>query len=135
VGGPLPQEGAGADFVAEANRVVDLLHSISDLNEVIETPFSPMPIANFVMFRTMDIVVHKWDLSEGTGQNLDIGAGLAEIGVAVLDMGGELGRQFGLLAPEVNVLATATIQERLLAMSRTPTISLHTTAAGWPATN
>ncbi len=117
VGGPLPQEGARDAFVAGAKGVVDLLQSISDLNEVIETPFGPMPIANFVMFPTMDIVVHKWDLSKGTGQNLDIDAGLAEIGVAVLDMGGELGRQFGLFAPEVNVPSSATIQEKLLAMS------------------
>ena len=117
VGGPLPQEGAGEAFSAGAKEVVALLHSISDLNEVIETPFGPMPIANFVMFPTMDIVVHKWDLAKGTGQNLDMDAGLAEVGVSVLDMGGELGRQFGLFAPEVNVPLSASIHDKLLAMS------------------
>ena len=117
MGGPLPQEGAKEAFVTGAKGVVDLLHSISDFNEVIETPFGPMPIVNFVMFPTMDIVVHKWDLSKGTGQSLDIDAALAEIGVQVLDMGGEVGRQFGIFAPEVSVPSTATIQEKLLAMS------------------
>ena len=44
-------------------------------------------------------------------------AGLAEVGVSVLDMGGELGRQFGLFAPEVSLPASASIQEKLLAMT------------------
>ena len=53
-----------------------------------------MPIANFVMLPTMDIAVHKWDLSKGTSQTLAMDAGLAEVDVSVLDIGGELGRQF-----------------------------------------
>jgi len=121
VGGPLPQEGAGEAFTAGTKEVVELLHSINDLNELIETPFGPMPIANFVMFPTMDIVVHKWDLSKGTGQSLAMDAGLAEVGFSVLDIGGELGRQFGLFAPEVSLPASASIREKLLPMtSRQP---------------
>ena len=78
VGDPLPSQGARDAFAAGTSRVLDLLKSTSDLNQVVETPFGSMPIANFVMFPTLDIVIHSWDLAKGTGQNTTLDAGLAE---------------------------------------------------------
>ena len=117
VSGPLPSEGAQDAFVAGTNGVLDLLKNSSDLGEVIETPFGSMPIANFIMFPTLDILIHKWDLAKGTGQNTDIDAGLAEAVYGVLQTAAESGRQFGIFAAEVEVPMSASIQNKLLAIS------------------
>ena len=93
VGDPLPSQGARDAFAAGTSKVLDLLKSTSDLNQVIETPFGPMPIANFIMFPTLDIVIHKWDLAKGTGQDTSLDSGLAEICFGALQMGAEGGRQ------------------------------------------
>ena len=95
VNDPLPAQGARDAFAAGTTRVLDLLKSTSDLNQVIETPFGPMPIANFFMFPTLDIVIHKWDLAKGTGQSTSLDAGLAEACFGALQMGAEMGRQEG----------------------------------------
>ena len=116
VSGQLPSEGAVDAFVAGTNGVLDLLKT-GDLGEVIETPFGSMPIANFIMFPTLDILIHKWDLAKGTGQNTDIDAGLAEAVYGVLQTAAESGRQFGIFAAEVEVPMSASIQDKLLAIS------------------
>ena len=116
VGDPLPAQGAREAFAAGTGRVLELLKS-SDLNQVIETPFGPMPIANFIMFPTLDIVIHKWDLAQGTGQSTSLDAGLAEACFGVLQMGVEQGRSGGAFGPEVTVPISDTIQNKLLALS------------------
>ena len=104
-------------FVTGTNGVLNLLKDSGNLSEVVETPFGSMPIANFIMFPTLDIVIHKWDLAKGTGQNTDIDAGLAEAAYGALQMGVEAGRQFGIFAAEVEIPISASIQDKLLAIS------------------
>ncbi len=95
VGDPLPSQGARDAFAAGTTRVLDLLKSTSDLNQVIETPFGPMLMADFIMFPTMDIVIHKWDLAKGTGQDTSLDSGLSEACFGCVQMGAEDGRQVG----------------------------------------
>ncbi len=121
VSGQIPSEGAVDAFVAGTNGVLDLLKNLANLGEVIETPFGSMPIASFILFPTLDIVIHKWDLAKGTAQNTDIDSGLAEAAYGALQMGIEVGRQFGIFAAEVEIPMSASIQDKLLAISgRTP---------------
>ena len=117
VGDPLPSEGARDAFAAGTSRVLDLLKSNNDLNQVIETPFGPMPIANFVMFPVLDIVIHKWDIAKGTGQSTSLDAGLAEACFGVMQMGAEMGRQEGVFGPEIQVSMTGSFQDKLLGLS------------------
>jgi uncharacterized protein (TIGR03086 family) len=117
VGDPLPSQGARDAFAAGTTRVLDLLKSTSDLSQVIETPFGPMPIANFIMFPTLDIVLHTWDLAKGTGQSVSLDAGLSEACYGVMQMGAEMGRQAGAFGPEITVPITAIIQDKLLGIS------------------
>ena len=114
---PLPSQGARDAFAAGTSRVLALLKSTSDLNQVVETPFGPMPIASFVMFPTLDIVIHKWDLANGTGQDTSLDAGLSEACYGVMQMGAEMGRQAGVFGPEIEVSVTASFQDKLLALS------------------
>jgi len=122
VGDPLPSQGAIDAFATGTTRVLELLKSISDSSQVIETPFGPMPIANFIMFPTLDIVCHKWDLAKGTGQGTSIDSALAEALCQVLNGGGAKGgRDLGAFGPEVTVPITASIQDKMLALTgRTP---------------
>ena len=121
VGDPLPSQGARDAFAAGTTRVLDLLKSTSDLNKVMETPFGAMPIADFIMFPTMDIVIHKWDLAKGTGQDTSLDSGLSEACFGCVQMGVEQGHQHGIFGPEVTVPMSASIQNKLIALSgRTP---------------
>ena len=117
VSGQVPPEGAVDAFVTGTNGVLDLLKTSTDLGEVIETPFGNIPISHFIMFPIIDIVIHKWDLAKGTGQNTDIDAGLAEATYGALHTAAESVRQFGLFAAEVEVPMSASIQDKLLAIS------------------
>ena len=120
VGDPLPAQGAREAFVAGTGRVLELLKS-SDLNQAVETPFGPMPLANFAMFPILDIVVHKWDLAKGTGQSTSLDAGLVEVCYGVMEMAAEPGRAGGAFGPEVTLAISASMQDKLLALSgRTP---------------
>ena len=120
VGDPLPAQGAREAFVAGTGRVLELLKS-SDLTQAVETPFGPMPAANFAMFPILDIVIHKWDLAKGTGQSTSLDAGLVEVCYGVMEMAAEPGRAGGAFGAEVTVPLSASMQDKLLALSgRTP---------------
>ena len=126
VTGDIPAEGAENAFVAGANRVLDFLKSADDLSKVIDTPFGPLPLGQIVLFPTLDITVHKWDLAKGTNQNTSIDSGLAEVCFGVAEAAAEGLRanaaagapSFG---PEVSIPISASIQDKLLAINgRTP---------------
>ena len=92
-----------------------------DIDRVMETPFGTMPLSSFIMFPTLDIVIHQWDLSKGIGGNAAIDAGLAEACYGAPQMGAEGGQAQRAFAAEVTVPIAATIQNKLLALSgRTP---------------
>ena len=117
----IPLAGAEADFVAGTNRVLDFLKS-ADLTKVIETPFGPMPLGQIVMFPTLDLTIHKWDLAKGTNQDSSIDSGLAEAVYPVAEAAAPGLRQnadsgmpsFG---PEISVPISGTIQNKLLGVS------------------
>ena len=91
------------------------------MESIVQTPFGEMPAAGFLAIPLGDIVIHKWDLSKATGQNTDMDSGLAEACFGFLEQAAEGARAGGFFGPEVNVPITASIQDKLLAMSgRTP---------------
>ena len=101
-------------------RVLGLLKT-GDIDRVMETPFGIMPLSSFIMFPTLDIVIHQWDLSKGIGGNAAIDADLAEACYGALQMGTEGERAQRAFAAEVTVPIAATIHDKLLALSgRTP---------------
>ena len=81
-----------------------------------------MPLGQIVMFPTLDLTVHKWDLAKGTNQDTSIDSGLAEACYPVAEAAAPGLRQnadqgmpsFG---PEVTVPISASIQYKLLGMS------------------
>jgi uncharacterized protein (TIGR03086 family) len=70
----------------------------------------------------MDQLVHTWDLAIATGQDTKLDSELTEACVAMfLPAMPEIGRQAGIVGPEVAVPADASAQDRLLgAMGRQP---------------
>ena len=121
VGGPLPAQGARDAFEAGTTKVLDLLKAAGDLDQVIETPFGSMSIANFITLPVLDIVVHKWDLAKGTGQDASLDSGLAEVCYGVMQSSAEMGRRSGAFGSEVTVSIAVAVQDKLLALSgRTP---------------
>jgi uncharacterized protein (TIGR03086 family) len=87
------------------------------LEKVVTTPLGQMPLGQFIMFPIMDIVIHKWDLAKGTNQNTSLDAGLAQVCYNVVQMAAEQARKGGVFGPEVKVPISASIQNKLLALS------------------
>ena len=121
VSGDLPAEGAANGFVAGTNRVLDFLKS-NDLSKVIDTPFGPMPLGQVILFPTLDLTVHKWDLAKGTNQDTSIDSGLAQVCYGVAEAAAEglranAAQGLPSFGPEVSVPISASIQDKLLAMS------------------
>lgn len=114
---PLPTEGAEAVYTANTNAVLATAKSMN-LETTVQSPFGPMPAGNFLMIPMGDLVIHKWDLAKATGQNTTMDSGLAEVCLNVLQHAFESGRpgpEF--FAPDVNVPASASVQDRLLGIS------------------
>ena len=117
VGDALPAAGARDAFAAGTTRVATLLKSPTDWDNIVETPFGPMPITNWVLFPILDLVLHRWDLAKGTGQDTSIDSGLAEECFKVMQMGAEGGRQAGIFGPAITVPLSASTQDKLLGLS------------------
>ena len=109
-------EGAEAPFRAVTAQVLAALQAV-DLEEMVESPFGPIEAGRFIMFPIADLVIHKWDLAKATGQNTDIDSGLAEICLQTLTPAVAGGRENGAFGLEVVVPSTASIQDRLLALT------------------
>ena len=117
VGGPLPTEGARDAFAAGTTRVAELLKSTSNWDQIVETPFGPMPITNWMMFPILDVVLHRWDLAKGTGHDASIDSSLADVCIGAMQGAAEGGRHTGAFGPEVSVPLSASIQDKLIAIS------------------
>ena len=113
---PLPPEGAQAALKAITDTTLATLKAI-DLEKVVETPFGSMPGKNFIMIPIADMVIHKWDLAKATGQDTSIDSGLAEVCLQALQGALSQGRDAKFFAAEVSVPATASVQDRLIALS------------------
>ena len=112
----LPQEGAEAALRAIAGSIVSKLNSMG-LEEIVESPFGPRGGGEFLMFPMADLFIHKWDLAKATDQNASLDGQLAEVCFEIITPMAPAGRENGAFAPEVEVAANASIQERLLALS------------------
>ena len=53
----MPAQGAREAFAAGTAKVLELLKT-GDIDRVMETPFGTMPLSSFIMFPTLDIVIH-----------------------------------------------------------------------------
>jgi uncharacterized protein (TIGR03086 family) len=113
---PLPSEGAEVALNAITDKVLATLKEIN-LEEVVETPFGPMPGGQFIMVPITDMIIHTWDLAKATGQNTTLDAGLSEIGFNVVSVVAPLGGERGAFGPEVSVDDPASFRDRMLSMS------------------
>ena len=112
----LPSEGAEAALRAITDTTLATLQSI-DLEELVESPFGPIPGGSFIMFPVSDLVIHKWDLAKATGQSTVLDSGLAEVCFQVLTPSVSNGRERGVFGAEVAVPSSGSIQERLLGLT------------------
>lgn len=117
VSGPLPPEGALAGFEAGAARVLEAAKSPGKLEEEIDTPFGRMPAGQLMMFPFMDLLLHRWDLSKGTGQATTMDSGLAEVCFKMFEPLADGLRPRGIFGPAVTVSLRANTQDKLLGIT------------------
>ena len=92
------------------------------MGSTLDTPFGPMPLGQVIMFPTLDLTVHKWDLAKGTNQDTSIDSGLAEVCYGVAEAAAEglranAAQGLSSFGPEITVPISASIQDKLLGMS------------------
>ena len=123
VAGPLPAEGAIAALDAGVAKVLELIKQSGSAAKQIKTPFGDMTRGEFIMAPMMDLLIHQWDLSKGTGQNTTLDSGLVEVcsnafgpqmdGLRQME-GGDGRHIFG---AAVSVADNASLQDKLLGSS------------------
>ena len=59
-------------------KLMDIIKASGSADTQINTPFGEMTRGQFMMTPTWDLVVHKWDLAKGTGQNTALDNTLVE---------------------------------------------------------
>ena len=64
---------------AGISNVLDALKSAGSLDQQIDTPFGPMTRGVFLIDMTWDLLVHTWDLAQGTDQSTTLDSGLVEV--------------------------------------------------------
>ena len=113
---PLPPEGAAAAFEAATSGLLTTAKA-TDLEKVVEAPFGSMPFGHLLMIPFGDMLIHQWDLANATGQDTSLDSGLAEVCLHVLEGLLEGGRDPNNFAEAVSVPASASIQDKLLAIT------------------
>lgn len=111
------------DYRVGVQRVLAALAQPGALERTCISPLGfQWPVSQAVAGTFMDVLIHTWDLARATGQDERLDEGLVETCTAMFlpDMP-RLGRQAGIVGPEVTVGPEASVQDRLLgAMGRTP---------------
>ena len=113
---PLPSEGAAAAFEAATSGLLATAKA-TDLEKVVEAPFGSMPAGQLIMIPFVDMLIHKWDLAKATGQDTSLDSGLAEVCYHRVEHMLSGGRDPNNFAPAVTVPASASLQDKLLAIS------------------
>ena len=116
IGHQLPEEGAVAAFDAGVAKVLDLIKEPGSAEKQITTPFGPMKRVEFLMASFMDLLIHRWDLSKGTGQGTTLDSGLVEVCYATFEPQMDGMRQMGIFGPAVQVPSGANKQNILIGM-------------------
>ena len=129
---PMEVEGAipGDDPVKALDdgvaKVLGIIKAAGSADVQINTPFGEMTRGQFLITPTWDLLIHKWDLAKGTGQNTTLDNSLVEAVYNAMapQADGMRGMEFGgvhIVGPEVTVPASASLQDRLLgAFGRQP---------------
>ena len=126
VSGGIPEDDPLKALDVNVAKVMDIIKATGTADTQINTPFCEMTRGQFMMTPTWDLVVHKWDLAKGTGQNAALDDSLVE---AVCNTFGPMADRMRhmemagqhIVGPEVPVSAGASLQARLLgAFGRQP---------------
>ncbi len=113
---PLPKEGAVPAFDARVRGVLAVVKAPGAMENQLETPFGKMTGGQFLMMPFMDLLVHRWDLAKATGQGTRLEPHLVAAALALAPII-DGSRQLGIFAPAVPVPATASPQDKLIALT------------------
>ena len=121
VSGPIPPEGAVAAFEASTGALLKAIKAPGAVEKVVKAPFGEMPGGQLIMIPFADLLIHKWDLAKGTGQESSMDSSMADACHALLAPMMEGMRSGGNFGPAVTVPGSANIQDKLLGITgRTP---------------
>ena len=110
-----------ASWARTRDGVLAALDQPDVLAKVIDGPFGPSTIDDFLQIHTMDGLLHTWDVATSFGMEAHVPPALAEAGTAMLTAAGDAIRGPGLFAAAVDAPADADAVTRFVAIAgRTP---------------
>ena len=122
LGAALPADGPVAALDAGVAKVLELVEQSGSAGQKITTPFGEMTRGEFLMAPFMDLLIHSWDLSKGTGQSTNLDTGLVDVCYAAFSPqvdgirnteGGDGRHIFG---ARIAIADSAAVQDKLLGM-------------------
>ena len=115
---PTTRELAGSDPVVgfkTARATAEASLNAEAMAKVVNSPFGPMPLENFLKIFVLDVVTHTWDLARAAGLPVTLNADLVHEGfenIRPMDAGI---RMPGVMGPKLEAPAGAAEQEQLMA--------------------
>lgn len=101
---------------ASAEVAGQAVRRVGTLDGHVEVSYGSIPARKFVEQRSMDLLVHGWDLAVATGQQATMPLDVAEAAWQMMDSQREQIRASRVFGPEVTVPADADPQTRLLGL-------------------
>jgi len=117
VSGPIPAEGAVAAFEGSTGALLEAIKASGALEKVVDAPFGKMPGSQLIMIPFADLLIHKWDLAKATGQDSSMDSSMTDACYALLAPMMEGLRASGNFASEVSVPVSASVLDKLLAIT------------------
>ena len=103
-------------------KVIEVVKDAGSLDQRINSPFGEMTRGEFLINPTWDLLVHSWDLAKGTNQDTTLDSQLVEViyhaFAPMMDhmRAEDLGGGVKIMGPEVQVPASASLQDRFIGM-------------------
>lgn len=69
-------------YAASADAMMASFEEPGALGRMVSMPFGEMPAAGLAGFRSIDLIIHAWDLAKATGQDTDLAPDLCEAALA-----------------------------------------------------
>ena len=109
--------GFAADYRAQLDRALTAWSDPATWEATLDVMGAPMPAADVAALNMAEMVLHGWDLAAATGQAYMVSQPAAAAALRAVEANAELFRQYNGFAEPVQVPASATVLDRVLATS------------------
>lgn len=105
-----------AEYLTSAELAAAVFRAPGAMEQPCAVSYGPVPGEVYCGHRTLDVLIHGWDVATATGQDPTLPADLVDACIAIVEPQADLLAGSGMFATDVEAPAGASAQTRLLAM-------------------